>query len=177
MYPSFTNLRSFTSYKFSTLRMRALWDEFWAKSIGRDTNLAAFPKHEHRNNPNRKLLGTKDIRVEQIIGTFNRVSDFDGQFRPLSKHLSDRWVNTYITLERDGWSPILVHKIGEDYYVEDGHHRVSVARSTGMAFIEAKVWEYPLRLRQTKVCPPARGTERDSAKAYASSGMERGSLE
>ena len=177
MYPTFTNLRSFTSYKFSTLRMRALWDEFWAKLTGRETRLAAFPKHERRNNPNKKLLGTKDIRVEQIIGTFNRVSDFDDQFRPLSKHLSDRWVNTYITLERDGWSPILVHKIGEHYYVEDGHHRVSVARSIGMAFIEAKVWEYPVRLKQTKVCPSIRRTERDSAKVYASSGMERGSVE
>lgn len=119
----------------------------------------------------------KDIPVEQIIGSFNRESDFDVQFRPLSKHLCNRWINTYITLERDGWSPILVHKIGEHYYVEDGHHRVSVARSIGMAFIEAKVWEYPVRLKPTKVCPSIRRTERDSAKVYASSGMERGSVE
>jgi hypothetical protein len=147
--------------------MRALRDIFWAKLTGRDTKLATIPKHEQQNNSNRRLLGTKEIPVEKIIGSFNRVNDFDYQFRPLSKHLSDRWVNTYITLERDGWSPILVHKIGEHYYVEDGHHRVSVARSIGMAFIEAKLWEYSVPREQTETCQSTRFPERSSSKAYA----------
>jgi len=165
--PSFTNLRSFTSYKFSILRMRALRDSFWAKLTGRNTKLAAFPRQERWDNSNRRLLGTKDISVEEIIGTFNRESDLDYQFRPLGKHLCNRWINTYIKLERDGWSPILVHKFGEHYYVEDGHHRVSVARSIGMAFIEAKVWEYPVLPGQTETCPSMSCAERSSAKVYA----------
>jgi hypothetical protein len=167
IHPSFTNIRSFTSYKFSMLRTRALWDLFWAKLTGRNANLAVFPKQEQRYNPNRRLLGTKDIPVEQIIGTFNRECDFDYQFRPLSKHLSHRWVNTFINLEHDGWPSILVHKVGEHYYVEHGHHRVSVARSTGMVFIEAKVWDYPIQPQQTETCPSIRCAERSSSKAYA----------
>ena len=167
IYPTFTNIRSFTSYKFSMLRMRALRDSFWAKLTGRDTRLARLPEQAQRNNPNRRLLGTKDIPVEQIIGTLTRDCDFDYMFRPLSKHLCNRWINTYINLERDGWSAILVHKIGEYYYVEDGHHRVSVARSHGMAFIEAKVWEYPVGPGQTDTCQSTRCAERSSSKAYA----------
>lgn len=166
-HPTFTNIRSFTSYQFSMLRMRALRDSFWAKLTGRSTKLARFPEQAQRNNPNRKLLGTKDIAVEEIIGTFNRESDFDYRFRPLGKHLCNRWINTYINLERDGWSPILVHKIGEHYYVEDGHHRVSVARSFGMAFIEAKVWEYPVRPRQIDTCQSVTCAEQSSSNVYA----------
>ena len=30
----------------------------------------------------------------------------------------------------------------ESYYVEDGHHRVSVAITCGGQYIEADVWEY-----------------------------------
>ena len=85
-----------------------------------------------------------DIPVEQIKGTVSRQSDFDHKFRPLKSHLRDRWVNSYQALENGGWSPILVHKVGDQYYVEDRHHPVSVARTLGEVFIQAKVWEYPL---------------------------------
>lgn len=173
--PSFTNLRSLTLYKFSTIQKRALWDAFWSKITGRDTKLAAFPKHEYRKHPSRRMIGTKEIPVEKIIGSFNRVSDFDYQFRPLSKHLSDRWVNTCIRLEHDAWSPILVHKIGDVYYVEDGHHRVSVARAVGMAFIEANVWEYSAPILPAKTCQPIRCPEWDAPRAY--SRLERQSVE
>ena len=177
IYPSFTNIRSFTAYNFSMLRMHALRDLFWAKLTDRSTKLAVLPEQERLDNPNRKLLGTRDIPVEKIIGTINRESDFDYHFRPLSKHLCNRWVNTFINLERDGWSSILVHKIGENYYVEDGHHRVSVARSIGMAFIEAKVWDYSIQLQQTEICQSMQCTEQSSAKVYASSGLRSRSVE
>jgi hypothetical protein len=141
-HPIFTSLRSFVAYEFSKLRMRALQDSFWAQLFGRNTELPTFPKRVQQERPNRKLIGVKDIPVENIVGTFGRQSDFDHKFRPRGKHLNDRWVNAYLSLERDGWSPIIAHKVGEDYYVEDGHHRVSVAHSLGMASIEAKIWEY-----------------------------------
>lgn len=175
IYPPFTNIRSFISYKFSAVRMLALRDLFWAKLTGRSIRLAEFPGHG--NNPNKKLLGVKDIPVEHIIGTLNRGHDFDRSFRPLKRHLGNRWVDTFITLQHDGWSPILVHKIGEDYYVEDGHQRVSVARSIGMAFIEAKIWEYPVQPRQTEMCQSMQCGKRSSAKVYASRGLRSRSVE
>ncbi|RPJ23448.1 MAG: hypothetical protein EHM33_20885, partial [Chloroflexi bacterium] len=78
----------------------------------------------------------------------------------------DRWVNVYLTLENSGWAPILVHKVGDQYYVEDGHHRVSVARSLEMTFIQAKIWEYPVQMLKAKDCQSAPCAERGSAKAY-----------
>jgi hypothetical protein len=135
---------------------------------GRDTILATFPKRLYRNHPNRRLLDVQPIPVEKIIGSFNRVSEFDHEFRPLRRHMADRWVNASIALEWDGWSPILVHKIGEEYYVEDGHHRVSVARSTGMVYIEAKVWEYSVQPQRPETCELVRCTEREIVGIYSS---------
>jgi hypothetical protein len=167
IYPYFTNLRSNISYKFSALRTRALQDVLWAKLTGRNFSLAAFPKEIQQNNPNKKLVGIREIRLDQIIGTLNRRSDFDHKFRPLKKHLLNRWVNTFIRLDRDEWSPIVVHKIGEQYYVEDGHHRVSVARSAGMVFIEAKIWEYSTVQKQTEISQRIVCAEHGTSKSYA----------
>ena len=163
--PSLTNERSFAAYQFSILRIRALQDSFWAKLTRRNSRLAAFPEHARRDHPNRKLIGVKDIHLDQIIGTLNRGSDFDNKFRPLEKHLLNRWVNIFVELDPDGWEPILVHKIGERYYVEDGHHRVSVARSLGMLFIQAKVWEYPAKQQRTVTCEQARCPQKSPVKA------------
>ncbi len=167
MHPSFIDIRSSTAYEFSALRTRALRDALWAKLIGRTTKLARFPEGVFQKGLNRKLINVKDIPVEEIIGTLYRHRDFDDQFRPLKKNLRDRWVNVCLRHQSEGWPPILVHKVGDHYYVEDGHHRVSVARALGIAFIQAKVWEYPIYSKQTKKCESMECTEISSVKQYA----------
>jgi hypothetical protein len=167
IHPSFTDIRSHLSHKFFTLRTDARRDAFWAKLMGQKTTLASFPQEAPEKSPNRKYIGTEEILVKNIVGTLNRGSDFDHKFRPLNQHLRDRWVNVYLALERDNWPPILVHKVGEHYYVEDGHHRVSIAQALGIAFIPAKVWEYPSLAREPKTCNPEPCPERSSAKVYA----------
>jgi hypothetical protein len=166
-YASPTNLRGYLAIQFSNLRMRAVRDALWAKLIRKDTRLAAFPAQAPQKSPNRKFRGTEDIRVDQVVGTLGRHTDFDHKFRPLKPYLRDRWINAYLALEREGWSPIVVHRVGEHYYVEDGHHRVSVARLLGMVFIEAKVWEYPVNAKPPRKCQAVRCPERSTVKAYA----------
>lgn len=166
-YPYLTNKRSALSDDFSRLQARALRSSLWPKLSGKNARLEVFPQKSPEKSPNRRFLGQKEIPLEQIIGTLNRQDDFDDQFRPLKPSLRDRWVNTHLTLESEGWSPILVHKVEDRYYVEDGHHRVSVARSLGMAFIQANVWEYPMPLKESKECEPAQCPERNPARTCA----------
>ena len=168
IYPSFTDIRSHVSYTFFTLRTNARRDALWAKLMGKTTKLAVFPEEAPEKSPNRKFLGVQEIPVHEIIGTISRQNDFDHRFRPLNNYLRERWVNAYLTLDRDGCSPILVHKVGEGYYVEDGHHRVSIAQARGMAFIPAKVWEYPCLEKAQKSCQPEPCPERSPSKVYAS---------
>jgi len=167
IHPSFTNVQSATTHKFSSLRMRALRDLFLAKLTGKDSKLMKFHEQAQRPGSSRKLIGVQDVRVEQIVGTLNRDCDFDDKFRPLGKHLLERWVKTFISLQRDEWAPIVVHKLGEQYFVEDGHHRVSVARSVGMVFITANVWEYQSQPAQVESCGVMQCTERVFSKTYA----------
>ncbi len=166
IYPYFTDIRSHLSHKFFTLRTSARRDSLWAKLMGKNTKLAIFPEEAPEKSPNRKFMGAQEIAIHEIIGTVSRQNDFDHQFRPLNKHLRERWVNVYLTLERDGWLPILVHKVGGHYYVEDGHHRVSIAQALGITFIQANVWEYLCLTKETKKCQPEPCLERSSAKVY-----------
>ena len=146
IYPSFTTIRSHLSHEFIALCSRARRASLWAKLTGKDTKLAVFPEEAPEKSPNRRFLGVREIPLQEITGTVNRQHDFDHQFRPLNRSLRDRWVNVYLTLQSNGWDPILVHKVGETYYVEDGHHRVSVAQKLGMTCIPARIWEYPCQI-------------------------------
>lgn len=142
-YPPITNVRSHLGDKFSSLRLHATWHRIWANLTGKNNRLAVFPEEAPEKSPNRRYLGITEIPLDGIRGTLNRQHDFDQEFRPLKSYLRDRWVNAYLAFENGGWPPILVHQVGETYYVEDGHHRVSVARFLGLAYLPAKVWEYP----------------------------------
>jgi len=166
MHPSFIGIRSSLAYEFTVLRTRALREALWARLIGRNTKLASFPEEVFQKGINRKLIDVQDIPVEKIIGTLYRHGDFDTKFRPLKKNLRDRWVNMALMHNGEGWPPILVHRVGDHYYVEDGHHRVSVARALGITFIQAKAWEYPSYSEPTKKCENMEHTERTSAKKY-----------
>lgn len=167
LFAPITNLRSYLAYKFQSMRVRALRELFLAKLTGKEISLQTFPSGIGRKNPNRKLLPIQDVSIDNIVGTFNRSDDFDYKFRPLKKISSDRWVNTYLTLEQEGWQPIIVHKVGSEYFVEDGHHRISVANELGMNFIQAKVWEYPVvEVLKVDSCRTAKCAETNSPKLY-----------
>jgi hypothetical protein len=144
---------------FNTERMNALRDSLLKNLFGKKNTLLIFPEIGHNNIANRKFLGVTDIPIDKIIGTLGRNCDFDRKFRPLKKHLRDRWINAFINMDSEIWHPIQVYKIEDVYYEEDGHHRTSVARSLGMAFISAEVWEYtpyPYQVNHSRrqICRP-----------------------
>ena len=167
MHPSLTGLRSHLSDTFSRIQSQASRSLLWSRLTGRNIRLEMFPEKAPEKSLNRTYASREEIPIERIIGTLNRREDFDRQFRPLGGHLRDRRVNTCLTLERQGWDPVLVHKVGNRYYVEDGHHRVSVARWLGMTSIQANVWEYPVKVQPWKKCDPAPCPEISSSTVYA----------
>jgi hypothetical protein len=90
--------------------------------------------------------GVQEIPVAQIRGSEGRITDFDSSFHPLKRHLRERWIRLYnlIQLGRE-MPPISVYRVGEVYFVKDGHHRVSVARHLGWEVIRAYVVEIKTR--------------------------------
>jgi len=154
--PSHTNFSSFVAHAFNRERMRARKVSLLAALLGRTKRLKYISDLSLSAQHNKRYAGLQNIPTEKIVGTVSRTDDFDSEFRPRKGHLRNRWVGMFILLQSDSWAPILVHKAGDVYYVEDGHHRVSVARSLGMRFIEAEVWDHSSQAIQPCVCPSRR---------------------
>ena len=112
----------------------------------RKTLLTFAPIHSGLYCPNGVYQGVREIPVRRIVGSLSRASEFDRDFRPLHKNQRQRWANVWVLHAQRGWEPILVHQIGGLYFVEDGHHRTSVARDLGLETIEAAVIAYPVSI-------------------------------
>ena len=96
-------------------------------------------------------LGVQRIPVGAIVGTVDRRPDsFDRSFRPRSPELRRRWERVMAARRRgETLPPIDVYKVGDIYFVRDGHHRVSVARALGETTIDAHVREVKTKTRAT----------------------------
>ena len=92
----------------------------------------------------RVYRGGKEIKLNQIVGSVNRHNAFDRHFYPLEDELQERWVNVRVLGNTTGWEPVQLDQVGNLFFVEDGHHRISVARQLGAQSIEAEVWEYQI---------------------------------
>ncbi len=87
-------------------------------------------------------VGIRPIKVDQIIGSEGRSHDFTGAFFPKKDMLRYRWQSiddAYYNMVN--LPPISVFKLGDRYFVRDGNHRVSVAKTQNMAFIDAEIVE------------------------------------
>ena len=181
-YTGISNWRINAVETFESLRFKAVLANLRAKILGKNTKLKGFAEQAFRITTMRIALGERDFRItsirtylgeqdiplDRINGSVGRENDFDNNFRPLKKHLRDRWIEVYASFETDRFPPIQLFKIGNDYYVEDGHHRVSVARTLGRLSLQAQVWEIPLPPQKTDctLCLPKQ-KERSRAMANA----------
>lgn len=94
--------------------------------------------------------GVKTVRVDQVAGSLNRYHEFDRAFLPKEDQLASRWQKVDRAFYREiNLPPVVLYKVGDVYFVVDGHHRVSVAREQGQKFIEAEVRECATRVNIT----------------------------
>lgn len=87
-----------------------------------------------------RRVGVQSIELDSIVGTVDRSKDFDRRFRPTSRRVRQRWERMAEAARRgESFPPISVKRIGTLHFVEDGHHRVSVAIALGRSSIDAHV--------------------------------------
>lgn len=85
-------------------------------------------------------IGMKVIPINKIVGSEGRYRDFDNQFFPKRSIIKERWEHVDEAVIKDiDLPPIKVYELGGLYFVRDGNHRVSVAKSKGVEFIDAEV--------------------------------------
>jgi hypothetical protein len=84
--------------------------------------------------------GMETVPVKLIVGSEGRFKDFDRNFLPRSDFLKARWESVDRANISDVPLPAIeLYEIGGVYFVRDGNHRGSVARSTGIEEIDAEV--------------------------------------
>ena len=132
---------------FHRARQKAAFERFLASLTGRSTDLLPYDEVRKKlraiESASRRL---DEIPLNAIVGSVNRYTDFSRTFLPLQASDRERWARVRLGVDRmEGLPPIEVYKVGEAYFVLDGHHRVSVARELGIESIQAYVT--PVRTR------------------------------
>ena len=143
-----THLSSFVRRQgleaFKEMRYQGMWTSLKNALTGQPNTLPAFDQIVFRRRFRREYQGLQAVPLQQIVGSLGRAQDFGPGFRPRRKFLQDRWVAVFALAREDRWEPVHLLKVGPQYFVEDGNHRVSVAHYLGRSFIDAEVWEHPV---------------------------------
>ena len=129
---------------FGRARRRAFFGRVMARLRRECSRLLAFDEVEERHLMyNRRRLGLRDVEVSKIIGSVGRHDAFDRGFMPTKSSLAERWKRVDRAFHCGLDLPaVRLYKIRDSYFVEDGNHRVSVARYQGVETIEADVTEF-----------------------------------
>ena len=110
---------------------------------------------------NRLYRGMRVVEVDGIVGSVGRWRDFDRSFLPARASIGQRWKRIDLAFQRgEDLPPVELYKIGEAYFVVDGHHRVSVARYHEVPTVEAAVAEFHPKLPAARVLPTTSNSER-----------------
>ncbi|NLK46376.1 MAG: transcriptional regulator [Treponema sp.] len=135
------SLKAQTEDDFFKARNKALFNEIQSFINQEESKLLSFNDVKQMLKPqNEVYLGMQEVPINLIAGSEGRYYDFDKHFFPKNIHLKTRWARideahlTDVILP-----PIKLYEIGGLYFVRDGNHRVSVARTKGVECIDAEV--------------------------------------
>jgi hypothetical protein len=139
-------------YRYSTglAPMDAQWDFRRARRAYVAARIGRWVRRCRRRSSPRALapsaiLGAGPSRLEvvplcAIVGTLAPTDGFDSEFRPASNALRSRWERVALAHRRgDALPPVVLRRQQDGYYVVDGRHRVSVARTLRLGDIDAWV--------------------------------------
>ena len=144
-----TNIRTMSYIRseaeFNRAKMAGFWDVIGCLILGRYAYLLPFDAVIEGSPAKQALdLGLQDVPIKAIVGSVERGREFSRHFWPrFGNHSSkERWRELYTRLVTGGGAPpVALYKVGQNYFVRDGHHRISVAKHLGWETIQAQVIE------------------------------------
>jgi hypothetical protein len=88
-------------------------------------------------------LGVIQVPIDEIVGSVGRARYFPRGLRP-GRGLTPSRVRRLIAALNHGevLPPVLLYRIGHEYFVADGHHRIAAARVFGQQYVDAEVVAY-----------------------------------
>ena len=129
---------------FAHARRKAFWRDIVSHLTGTENRLRSFDQiRQELPLRGQHYRGLEIVALDHIVGSEGRSHDFDRGFFPRQDHTQARRVSVDQAYYEDKpLPPTELIKVGAMYFVRDGHHRVSVARLRGQAFIDAFVVEF-----------------------------------
>jgi hypothetical protein len=126
---------------YARARERGRRAQFWSMLAGRARGLLDLADVEATCRVSASYdAGFQIVSIDRIRGSEGRVRDFDCNFYPLKDHNRERWLGIAEARDRGKvLPPVALVKVGDLYFVLDGHHRISVAQALGQLEIEATV--------------------------------------
>ena len=136
---------------YDQARFQAFLNRVWSVISGQPTELLSYDEIKEKLHIGGPIYrGVQTVRVKQIAGSLNRYQAFDRAFLPRSEATSARWQSINRAFYEDvSLPPVVLYKVGDVYFVVDGHHRVSVARKQNQIFIDAEVRECSTKVNIT----------------------------
>jgi uncharacterized ParB-like nuclease family protein len=133
---------------FDAARRRAFVQDVLSQLSGRSDALLSYQdvqEHLNLSQPD-KAAHLEEIPLDKIVGSVGRYRDFNRAFLPRGHVDPQRWMRVHRLQSMAQMAPIDVFRVGEVYFVQDGNHRVSVARARGQKTIQAWVVDVPVRV-------------------------------
>jgi hypothetical protein len=137
---------------FKKARLRALFSKIGSYFTRRKDDLIPFSYAYSMLKPRSEAYrGIKHVSISHIVGSEGRYKDFNRVFLPRGVYLRERWerinkaYKAHIELP-----PVRLYEIGGVYFVRDGNHRISVALSRGVEFIDAEVTSLETEIKLDK---------------------------
>lgn len=125
-----------------------------------------YDRYPHATTALRRPRGLQEVPLERIVGTTRHPSQNTSDFLPLpylrGRNWKARWQRIQQAVDDLSLLPAVdLVKVGDDYYVADGHNRVAAARVAGAVAIDADVTELSIPGVPTSDAPA--GPHRDAA--------------
>ncbi|NCF67987.1 MAG: hypothetical protein GWP61_18630 [Chloroflexi bacterium] len=135
------DIRSYAAREFWRAYRKGWWSKIVSRLNGRNNELNSLSQaNQDAISKSGSYAGIQTVAIGLIRGSEGRNEDFDIDFHPLKKHNRSRWIGILIArLQGVPLPPVELIQIGQEYFVRDGHHRISVASSLGQAQIDAHI--------------------------------------
>ncbi len=82
-------------------------------------DLKSFHDEQKQQNAyNSVNLGLKEVLIDKIIGSVQKYTDFDKNFKPKNDIIKERWEQMYVAnINNTSLPPVILYKIKDEYYV------------------------------------------------------------
>ena len=129
------------AHDFNRARNRAILSRIQHFMNADRDNMLSFNDVKEILKPRNEIYrGMQAIPINKIVGSEGRYRDFNKYFLPRKDFLRARWERVdRAQITNVPLPAIQLYEIGGAYFVRDGNHRVSVARSQGVEDIDAEV--------------------------------------